>query len=90
MASRNGNSQPDREFDMQWKGSAVRIRQWYDTGDIAVWRDVDAPNASEWDQIMRGMALRHSGWWIGLGYQDWKFPGASASTVEAELRLICS
>lgn len=90
MASRNASRQPDREFDLQWKGRVVRVRQWYDTGDIAVWRDVQAPHAAEWDAIMKGMAERHGGRWIGLDYEDWKFPGAASACVEAEIRRICS
>ena len=76
---------PDQVIELVWKGSTVRIRRWFDTGNVAVWRK----HSPSWKVIMKGLAWRYGGRFV-TQYEDWYFPGHQAHNVERALRRICA
>ena len=86
MATIN-STEPDHVRWMTWRGEQVAVRQWNDTGNIAIWRRWSAG----WAAMMSDMASRHNGrYTTAENYESWYFYRPSATAVEAELERRCA
>lgn len=77
---------PDSTVVMKWRGEVVKIRRWFDTGKMSVWRKY----SPAWASMMSEMAGRYGGRFNNVAdYESWDFPGATASIAERELMSLC-